>query len=164
MRDIIRMGKVSAVDYADGMVSVVYHDKDDSVTRPIPMLSDEYHMPEVGDMVLVVHLSNGTEAGVVLGRPWNSKNRPAEGGKGLYRKEFGRKPGEAIIRYKDGVLQIRAPQVLLENLCVEGDMTVTGTLTVRGSIVATGDVKAGATSLARHIHDDSRGGRTSEPV
>ena len=37
MENEIRQGKVSAVNYATGMVRVVYHDKDDSVTREIPM-------------------------------------------------------------------------------------------------------------------------------
>ena len=73
MGNEIRLGKVSAVDHPAGMVRVVYHEKDDDVTRMIPILSTVfsgvYSMPEVGDQVLVLHLSNGTEAGVVLGRP-----------------------------------------------------------------------------------------------
>ena len=108
MENVIRVGKVSAIDYQAGTVRVVYHDKDDSVTRPIPMLSPEYKMPEIGDQVLVVHLSNGTEAGVVLGRPWSDKNRPPESGAGLYRKDLGRAIGEAVIRYQVyGVILIK---------------------------------------------------------
>ena len=76
----IRLGKISSIDYAKGMARVVYHEKDDDVTRLIPLLSHEYKMPPVGSQVLVVHLSNGTEAGVVLGRPWSEKNAPPEGG------------------------------------------------------------------------------------
>ena len=76
----IRLGKISSIDYAKGMARVVYHEKDDDVTRLIPLLSHEYKMPPVGSQVLVVHLSNGTEAGVVLGRPWSDKNAPPEGG------------------------------------------------------------------------------------
>ena len=87
MENNIRLGKISAVDYAAGTVRVVYHEKDDAVTAPIPLISSEYFMPEVDDMVMVLHLSNGTEAGVVLGRPWSEKNKPPEGSKGLYRKD-----------------------------------------------------------------------------
>lgn len=123
MRNNIRLGKISAIDYAAGMVRVVYHEKDDAVTAPIPLLSTEYFMPEVGDQVAVFHLSNGTEAGVVLGRPWSEKNKPPEGAKGLYRKDLARAPGEAMIRYKDGVLTIKAAEVVLD-----GNVSVTGTL------------------------------------
>lgn len=77
MKNNIRIGKISAIDYASGLVRVVYHDKDNAVTGLIPLLSNEYFMPEVGAQVIVLHLSNGVEAGVVLGRPWSEKtNRP----------------------------------------------------------------------------------------
>ena len=134
MSNEIRIGKVSSIDYASGMIRVAYHEKDDSVTRSLPLLSDEYNLPEVGDQVLVLHLSNGTEAGVVLGRPWSIKNKPAEGAAGLYRKEYGRTPGEAYVRYKDGVLTVKA-----EKIIIEGDLTVTGNLVVSGTISSVGD-------------------------
>ena len=95
MANEIRVGKVSSIDYAAGLVRVAYHDKDDSVTQPIPMLSNEYNMPKVGDQVLVLHLSNGAEAGLVLGRYWNGKNKPPEGAAGLFRKDLGRAPAAA---------------------------------------------------------------------
>ena len=41
----IRLGKISSIDYAKGMARVVYHEKDDDVTRLIPLLSHEYKMP-----------------------------------------------------------------------------------------------------------------------
>ena len=44
----IRLGKISSIDYAKGMARVVYHEKDDDVTRLIPLLSHEYKMPPVG--------------------------------------------------------------------------------------------------------------------
>ena len=95
----IRVGKVSSIDYPSGMIRVVYHDKDDDVTRPIPLFSSEYAMPPVGALVAVVHLSNGAEAGVVLGRPWSAKLTPPEGFEGLYRKDFDLTPWKCYIRY-----------------------------------------------------------------
>ena len=47
--DIFRVGKVSSIDYAAGLVRVAYPDKDNSVTAPLPMLCTEYNMPQVGD-------------------------------------------------------------------------------------------------------------------
>lgn len=173
MENVIRVGKVSAVDYQTGMVRVVYHDKDDSVTRPIPTLSAEYKMPEIGDQVLVVHLSNGTEAGVVLGRPWSDKNRPPESGAGLYRKDLGRAIGEAVIRYLDGALTIQVDVAhFTGDVTIKGDLKIAGDLTVAGRITANEvaaavDVVGGGVSLAHHTHTCScaiSSGTTSPPT
>lgn len=129
MRNEIRLGKVSTVDHPAGMVQVVYHEKDDDVTRMIPILSTVfsgvYSMPEIGDQVLVLHLSNGSEAGVVLGRPWSEKNKPPEGADKLYRLDMDRTPGAAMIRYDgktkdltihcDGTLNITAGRAITIN-------------------------------------------------
>ena len=71
------------------MISVTYPDLDDSVTDDLPVFSmgDEYKMPPVGAEVLVLHLSNGCAAGVVMGRYWNEANKPSVSGKGVFRKE-----------------------------------------------------------------------------
>lgn len=158
MKNNIRLGKISAVDYPTGMVRVVYHEKDDSVTRLIPLLSTEYFMPEVGDQVLVLHLSNGTEAGVVMGRPWSEKNAPPEGAAGLFRKDMARSPGEAMLRYKDGTLTIKAA-----NVVIEGGLMVNGNLTANGKVTSTGDVVAAGISVDNHKHTDSLGRTTSAP-
>lgn len=107
MAEGIRVGKISAIDYAAGMVEVVYHEKDDEVTDMIPLFSFEYKMPKIGDQVMVFHLSNGSEAGVVAGSPWSEKNKPPEGAPGLYRKDMGGTPGEAMIRYDGKTLTIK---------------------------------------------------------
>lgn len=89
----IRLGKISSIDYAKGMARVVYHEKDDDVTRLIPLLSHEYKMPPVGSQVLVVHLSNGTEAGGGPGAAVERQERAA-GGRGQPIPEGpGAKPG-----------------------------------------------------------------------
>ena len=103
MRNDTRVGKISDVDHSAGLVRVVYPDQDDAVTQMIPLLSiaftGAYTAPEVGDQVLVLHLSNGMAAGVVLGRPWSEKNRPPEGAEKLYRLDMDRTPGAAMLRY-----------------------------------------------------------------
>ena len=86
--DIFRVGKVSSIDYAAGLVRVAYHDKDDSVTAPLPMLCTEYNMPQVGDPVMVLHLSNGTEAGLVPGRYWSGRSYPASSGPSALNTSF----------------------------------------------------------------------------
>lgn len=146
----IRVGKISSVDYTSGTVRVVYEDQDDAVTRPIPLLSFEYLMPEVDDMVLVLHLSNGTEAGVVIGRPWSDQRVPPESGQGLYRKDFHNEVGKAFLRFseKDNetmTLHVKNLVIEAENVTAKaekdivldatGNVTIkaAGALTVKGS-------------------------------
>ena len=88
MENNIRLGKISAIDYAAGTVRVVYHEKDDAVTAPIPLISSEYFMPEVDDMVMVLHLSNGTEAGVVLADRGARRTSPRRVPKGFTAKTW----------------------------------------------------------------------------
>lgn len=99
----IRIGKVSSVDYENGMMRVTYPDKDESVTVEFPMLNynDEYRMPAIGKQVAVAHLSNGSSRGIVLGEIWNKKNLPHETGKKVYRKDLSREKDAAYIRYDD---------------------------------------------------------------
>ncbi|MCD8204486.1 MAG: hypothetical protein LUC16_01485 [Coprobacillus sp.] len=86
------------------MISVVFNDKDATTTKDLPVLSfnGEYKMPALESYVLVVSLSNGNEAGYVLGNYWNNKNKPAVSGAGVYRKELGASAGEAYIQYSNG--------------------------------------------------------------
>ena len=170
MGNEIRLGKVSAVDHPAGMVRVVYHEKDDDVTRMIPILSTVfsgvYSMPEVGDQVLVLHLSNGTEAGVVLGRPWSEKTKPPEGAEKLYRLDMDRAPGVAMVRYdgKEKKLLVKAPDTTIgSHVHVIGNVTIDGNLTVDGDIAVSGDVVAGGVSLRHHTHGGDSGGSTTAP-
>lgn len=116
----IRVGKVSSLDYANGMMQVVYNDKGKSVTAKLPYanFNNEYNMPPVGSSVLVTHLSNGSSRGVVLGTMWNKKNTPAESGQNLYRKEMSSTKGAAIQRYDDGSGQylLKSPNISLNGI------------------------------------------------
>lgn len=76
----IRIGKVSFVNYTAGTVRVVYPDRSDKSTAELPVFcgfGKEYQMPDVGDLVLVVHLSNDSSMGIAMGNsgtsPWLRK-------------------------------------------------------------------------------------------
>lgn len=113
----IRIGKVSSVDYNAGMVKVAYADKDGATTKLLPVFSfnGEYKMPAVDTYVLVVHLSNGNEAGIVLGTYWNNARSSKATGKGVFRKELGSSEGEAFLQYNKGTLTIKADNIKFES-------------------------------------------------
>ena len=88
MDDLIRVGRVSTVNYKAGTAKVVYRDRDDMVTGELPMLSSEYLMPKPDDMVLVLHLKNAPSRGVIVGPIYNDDNRPGISGKNKYHKKL----------------------------------------------------------------------------
>ena len=132
----IRIGKVSSVNYGRGTIRVAYTDKN-AVSAELPFLTfnDEYKMPNIDDMVLVMHLSNGTAVGFVCGTFWSDTKKPPESGKGLYRKDLGQSQGEAYIKYSDGVLTLKADKIILESSSV-------GTSTINVDTVNAGTVNA----------------------
>lgn len=149
MTSVNRTGRVSAVDYESGTFEVVYTDRGRSVTRKINAVSNgEYRMPRVGQIVSVAHLSNGTAAGVSVGTVWNKTNRPVEGYRGLWRKEYGETPGRAYDRYDEntGVFSRHVDGTVETlvgggfRLTARGGMTVTVTggtaeITINGTAV-----------------------------
>ena len=112
MADNIRVGNVSSIKYKKGLIEVTYPDLDDSVTDALPVfsLTGEYKMPKIGDEVLVVHLSNGETAGIVLGKFWGGDEKSMVYGKNVFRKELGDTQGECYIQYKDGKLSFKSPE------------------------------------------------------
>lgn len=108
----IRIGQISSVDKAKGMAKVIYNDRDGAVTKMLPLFSfnGEYKAPQVGQYVLVVHLSNGTEAGCIMGTYWNEA-RPPAAPDATWRKELGQGNGEAFLQYGGGTLQIKASNI-----------------------------------------------------
>ena len=113
----IRVGRIHNVDYNSGMVEVIYTDRGNTITSFIPILSmnNEYIMPDIGSMVLVVHLSNGNTAGIVLGTFFNEINKPVSTGKGVYHKEFSNTIGSSYIHFEDDKLVIYAKDIVLKN-------------------------------------------------
>lgn len=96
----VRVGYVSSIDYENGFCEVHYPDRDDTVTEKVPFLSNrEYRMPEVEDMVAVLHPGDSPEDAVVLGTIYNEKLKPPEGKKGVFRKEFSNNDGQAYRKF-----------------------------------------------------------------
>ena len=100
--NILRIGKISSINYPEGTARISYEDKSGSTTSELPFLAWEYWMPKVGDQVLVGHLSNGSCAGVIIGPVWHGDYQPADGREGVYRKEYSNEQGVANETYDAG--------------------------------------------------------------
>ena len=138
MESIVRIGKVTAIDYKKGMASVNYTDKNNAQSLAFPLLNSAYDMPELGDTVVVLLLPNSTTKGFILGSPWSSVKQPEKGGNGIFYKEF---PGGAYVKYneKEKLMEVAADNIKLQ-LVTAKDLTVNGEIKakkiVADSIVA----------------------------
>jgi len=141
MGDIIRTGYISAIDYENGTAQVVYKDRDNAVSPFLPFFSNEFDPPPVETLVYVVHLENGGTRGVILPPPYTAGNRPPEGIKGIWRKDFG---DGSHIRYDKETkkLDIVCDLLAVEALNVSGDLAVEGAITAK-TIKTTGNVHVG---------------------
>lgn len=157
-----RIGYVSSIDYENGTCEVHYPDRDDTVTEKVPFISNrEYRMPEVEDIVAVLHPGDSPEDAVVLGTIWNEKIKPAEGKKGIYRKEYSNKDGQAYRKFdadaKELTDKVQGKKVLeAESLEIKvGGATVTvnksGAVTINSpagiTIKATGTMELSASTI-----------------
>lgn len=110
MQDIVRVGVVSSFE-KDGSIRIYYQDREQT-TAPMQMFAGygEYAPPQIGEQVLVLHLSNDTSTGVVLGGFWNQEDTLPQNV--LYRKELGQ---GAYLEYGTGTVTIHGPEIRLEN-------------------------------------------------
>ena len=46
--NILRIGKISSINYPEGTARISYEDKDGSTTSELPFLAWEYWMPKIG--------------------------------------------------------------------------------------------------------------------
>lgn len=111
MDRIFRIGRVSKIDYATGMMSITYPDLDDAVTTLLSVVSfnDEWKPSQIGDEVAVLHFPNGQAKGLILGHYWNKDNVPAVIDT-VYRKEYGTDQGECFAEYDGENLSFTDPE------------------------------------------------------
>lgn len=144
MSDIVRVGYISAVNYAEGTAQVVYKDRDNAVSPYMPFFSNEFDPPPVETMVYVIHLENGGTRGVILPPPYSNGNRPPEGASGIWRKDFG---DGSYIRYdkKEKKLDIVTDVVNVEELNISGNLTAKsikteGDVHIGGNLIVSGSI------------------------
>lgn len=162
MSSEVRLGNVSSIDYENGLCEVTYPDRDDTVTEMVPCLSRrEYMMPEVDDIVVVLHPGDSPEDAVVLGTIWNEKIKPAEGKEKIFRKEYCNEDGKAyrkfdanakeLLDFVDGkkILKAKSLEVKIGSATVTisegGDVKITSPASI--TVQAASELKLTATTL-----------------
>lgn len=162
MSSEVRLGNVSSIDYENGLCEVTYPDRDDTVTEMVPMLSNrEYRMPEVDDLVVVLHPGDSPEDAVILGTIWNEKIKPVEGKEKIFRKEYCNEDGKAyrkfdanakeLLDFVDGkkILKAKSLEVKIGSATVTisegGDVKITSPASI--TVQAASELKLTATTL-----------------
>lgn len=162
MSSEVRLGNVSSIDYENGLCEVTYPDRDDTVTEMVPFLSRrEYMMPEVDDLVVVLHPGDSPEDAVVLGTIWNEKIKPAEGKEKIFRKEYCNEDGKAyrkfdanakeLLDFVDGkkILKAKSLEVKIGSATVAisegGDVKITSPASI--TVQAASELELSATTL-----------------
>lgn len=162
MSSEVRLGNVSSIDYENGLCEVTYPDRDDTVTEMVPMLSNrEYRMPEVDDLVVVLHPGDSPEDAVILGTIWNEKIKPAEGKEKVFRKEYCNEDGKAyrkfdanakeLLDFVDGKKILKAKSLEIEIGSATVTISESGSVKVDSpagiEVKASGELKLSATTL-----------------
>jgi phage baseplate assembly protein gpV len=146
LRNLIRIGKVSSINYEKGTVRVLLEDKDNIVTHELPFLAFEYEMPAVGEHVICVFLGNSHSRGFCLGRYFYLNEMPAEYGKDIYFKRFVK---DATLKYDRAT---KTWTLTAENIVFNGDLVVNGNVYIDGEVEITGDAVIGGISFLNHGH------------
>lgn len=116
--DISRIGNISTLDLGKGTAKVHYADTGNTTSdMPLFRFGDEFNPPNVGDQVIVIHLSNDSSSGVILGKFWDETEPPKI--KQGYRKGFGEGAYETA---QTGVYTLHADEIILEGK--SGSMTL----------------------------------------
>lgn len=162
MSSEVRLGNVSSIDYENGLCEVTYPDRDDTVTEMVPMLSNrEYRMPEVDDLVVVLHPGDSPEDAVILGTIWNEKIKPVEGKEKVFRKEYSNEDGKAyrkfdanakeLLDFVDGKKILKAKSLEIKIGSAAVTISESGSVKVDSpagiEIKASGELKLSATKL-----------------
>lgn len=152
LKNLVRIGTVSSVNYPAGRVRVTIDDQNKIVTDEIPMLSYEYEMPAVGEKVLCLFFGNGFSKGVCLGRYFYKREKPIESGKDIY---FKRLMKDATIKYDRAskTLTITANDTTWNgNIVINGNVTINGDTTINGLLTVSEDAVIGGISFLSHGH------------
>lgn len=123
-KNLIRIGTVSSVNSENGTVRVIFEDKDNVVSGELPLLSNEYNIPDVKDQVLCIFLPNGISSGFCIGSYYSSVNQPPAKDANIYYKKFS---DGTSVQYNKVTKELTINSE--KQITINGDVKVTGTVT-----------------------------------
>lgn len=131
----VRVGRVSSINYEAGTARIVYSDKSEKGTAELPVFCGfgEYQMPKVDDQVLVLHLSNDSSMGIVMGRFWSERLLPPGSGPELFYKKLSEE-GTAFLRQLGGAVTLCGGEIFLQGSA--GTITLTQLLEMKRKLDA----------------------------
>lgn len=86
--NVICFGIVDSINEKEGTVRVIFPDRDNSTSQYLPLLSNEYNMPKIGEQVLCLFLTNDTENGVAIGPFYSDVKKTPVQNKNIYMKKI----------------------------------------------------------------------------
>lgn len=109
--DVVRVGFVSSVNQEAGTARIYYPDRG-ATTAELPVFAGwgEAAFPSPGDQVVVLHLSNDTSSGVILGLFWSQEDVPP--GDTEYWKRLG---ADGYLKSQKGQLVLHGKSLAFED-------------------------------------------------
>ena len=80
--EVVKIGKVSAIDRQKCMARVYFEDRDDFVSSWMPVMQKNtmnhkfYWMPDVDEQVVCLFLPNGHETAIIIGSIYSEADKP----------------------------------------------------------------------------------------
>jgi phage baseplate assembly protein V len=177
VKNLIRVGRVSAVYPERCTARVVFDDRENLVSFELPTLgrgslyNKDYWLPDVDEQVVCLFLPNGNAQGFIIGSPFSKADTPPVVDPNKRHMafsdgtviEYDRETHTLFVDAKGPINIMTTNQV---NISAAAGVNVAGNLTVSGSISAGDDVTAGSVSLRSHVHSGVQSGlsNTEPPV
>lgn len=153
-RNLIRIGRVSAVDPARATARVVF-EAQEVVSYDLPVIqrqtlrNKDYYLPDVGEYVVCIFLPTGNADGFILGSIYTDDDQlPASS------------QDKRVVQFEDGtrIEYDRASHTLTINAVGPVNIVAAGNVNVTGDVIADG------ISLKTHVHlENDSGGPTGPP-
>lgn len=154
IKNIFRIGSVTAIDEVNQLVKVTFDDLDDTVSPWMQVATrgaykdDDYWIPDIDEQVQCMFMPTGNAEGYVLFSVRGTNNAPKAG-------KFGRR----YVRFGDGAIVEYDRESSTMTINVPGAVNITAT----GNVNVTGDIIANGVSFSNHIHPESIGSVTGKP-
>ncbi|MDR7318921.1 phage baseplate assembly protein V [Brevibacillus nitrificans] len=127
LKNLIRVGVVSAVNEQEGTVRVVFEDRDDMVSGDLPVIHahtlrmKDYRIPDIKEQVVCIFQGNGIQEGYCLGAIYSETDLPPVREK-KFRGTWFEDGSYVYFDREKGKLHVKA----VGRVQIDGDLIVTG--------------------------------------